>query len=76
VGEKSNIEKCIGEPVKRFRMDNRVLHLAYLEEESYAEALAAVDARIYLTPGTDNNLCELCVSVVSTPSQETRKRLK
>jgi len=53
-----------------------VLHLAYLEEESYAEALAAVDARIYLTPGTDNNLCELCVSVVSTPSQETRKRLK
>ncbi len=54
-GKKSNIETCIGEPVKRFRMEDRVLHLGYLEGESYVEALAAIDAGIYLTPGSDQS---------------------
>jgi glycosyltransferase involved in cell wall biosynthesis len=54
-GKRSNIEKCIREPVKRFGMEDRVLHLGYLEGESYVEALAAIDAGIYLTPGSDKS---------------------
>ncbi len=54
-GKRSNIEKYILEPVKRFRMENRVLQLGYLEGESYVEALAAIDAGIYLTPGSDKS---------------------
>ena len=54
-GKSSNIEKCILEPVKRFRMENQVLHLDYLEGESYVEALAAIDAGIYLAPGSDQS---------------------
>jgi glycosyltransferase involved in cell wall biosynthesis len=52
-GKRSNIEKCIREPVKRFGMEDRVLHLGYLKGESYVEALAAIDAGIYLAPGSD-----------------------
>jgi glycosyltransferase involved in cell wall biosynthesis len=54
-GKRSNIEKCIREPVKRFGMEDRVLHLGYLQRESYVEALAATDAGIYLTPGSDKS---------------------
>jgi glycosyltransferase involved in cell wall biosynthesis len=36
-------------------MEDRVLHLGYLEGESYVEALAAIDAGIYLTPGSDQS---------------------
>jgi glycosyltransferase involved in cell wall biosynthesis len=54
-GKKSNIEKCIWEPVKRFGMKDRVRHLGYLREEKYVEALAAVDAGVYLSSGSDKS---------------------
>jgi glycosyltransferase involved in cell wall biosynthesis len=54
-GKKSNIEKCILKPVERFGMEDRVLHLGYLKEESYVEGLAAIDAGIYLAPGSDQS---------------------
>lgn len=55
LGKKSNIEKCILEPARRFGLEDRMLHLGYLDGESYVEALAATDAGIYLAPGSDES---------------------
>lgn len=54
-GKRSNIERCIWEPVKRFRMESRVLHVNGLDEDGYVKALAAMDASIYLVPGSDKS---------------------
>jgi len=54
-GKRRNIEKCILEPMKRFGMEGRVLRVGRLEEGSYVKALAAIDAGIYLVPGSDKS---------------------
>jgi glycosyltransferase involved in cell wall biosynthesis len=52
-GKSRNIKECISAPVQRFGIADRVLHLGYVEGESYVEALAAIDAGVYLVPGSD-----------------------
>ena len=52
-GKQRNIEKNILEPVNRFRMENLVRYLNRCEGDAYVEALAAMDAGIYLAPGSD-----------------------
>jgi glycosyltransferase involved in cell wall biosynthesis len=52
-GKTRNIKECISDPVQRFGIADRVIHLGYVEGESYVEALAATDAGVYLVPGSD-----------------------
>ncbi|NLN93842.1 MAG: glycosyltransferase family 4 protein [Candidatus Hydrogenedens sp.] len=53
VGRGTHQERVAFEPVRRLQIEKEVIFTGYLEEENYTGALAAMDAGIYLTPGSD-----------------------
>jgi glycosyltransferase involved in cell wall biosynthesis len=72
VGRGTYQKKVAYEPVTRLNMEKEVLFTGYLEKEAYPAALAAMDAAIYLTPGSDGTcravreLMAMAVPVISS----------
>lgn len=53
VGRGTHQEKVAYVPVRNLKLEEKVIFTGYLEGDEYAGALAAMDAGIYLTPGSD-----------------------
>lgn len=72
VGRGTHQETVGFEPVRRLKIEKEVIFTGYLEEENYTGALAAMDAGIYLSPGSDGTcravreLMAMAVPIVSS----------
>jgi glycosyltransferase involved in cell wall biosynthesis len=54
-GKPRNIRQSLVEPVAQHGMTEQVVHIPYLNGENYVEALATMDAGIFLEPGSDKS---------------------
>ncbi len=53
IGRGDNLERLLVRPLRERRIENRVVSPGYLSGQDYVDALACIDAKIFLVPGTD-----------------------
>ena len=53
IGRGTRDEEAVGEPRRRLGLEDRVVLAGHLEGDRYVAALAALDASVYLVPGSD-----------------------
>jgi glycosyltransferase involved in cell wall biosynthesis len=54
-GKRSNIRRTLSEPVKRHQITEKITRITYLNGDDYVDALAAMDAGLFLEPGSDKS---------------------
>lgn len=55
IGRGTNQEEVARQPVREMGLEDRILFTGYLSGEKYVEALAAMDAAVFLVPGSDGS---------------------
>jgi len=55
VGRGTRAREVLDEPVRRLRLEHAVSRAGYLRGEEYLDALALMDALVYLVPGSDGS---------------------